>query len=666
MLRVGWWPLFAACSSALSADIDDPSVSPAIARVTASLVEAYHYSGETVNDEVAVAWLEEALDRLDYDRHLFLASDVDGFRAQTGTLDDGIHEREPDLALMHQVWDTYLQRSAASFAAAQTIAAEPMDFTADERVDADRQNDPWPANEAQQREFWRLRVKSEVLASFLDGGDEAAAREKVRKRYARLQGDLAELTEADLLQTWLGALCGVFDPHSTWMAPAANEDFGIDMSMSLEGIGATLRNIDGYTTVESLVKGGPADLSGVLHEKDRILSVAQGDAAPVDVVEMRIDRVVKLIRGPKGTVVRLTIVPAGADLSQTSEVTIRRDKVRLEEQRVSSAVREIVTPTGTRRIGILTVPGFYTGEGGEGTTFDARRAIAQMTSEGTLDGLIVDLRDNGGGSLNESVDLTGLFLKGGPVVQIRYRDGRIQSLADPGSVAEWSGPLVVAVSQASASASEIFAGAIQDYGRGLIVGSNETHGKGTVQTVIDMADMVQALSTESTSAEKAGALKLTTQKFYRVSGASTQVEGVKSDVVLPSDFDGMDVGEGVFDHALPWDTIAPARGWKRKPLAPASLAMIRAASETRIADNAEIQLLRDRAALREEVEARDTWSLQLAARKSDLDRQKALFPERPKLPESERGDERPDPVIDEVFAIAADWSVATSALQAAK
>jgi carboxyl-terminal processing protease len=546
--------LLAGCSDALSADLLGEDQTAVIARNVGTLVEHGHYTRRAIDDTVTEGWMDAYLDRLDPQHMVLLQADVVEFRAHASELDDVIHRRRPDLAIPSEIFDRFTLRMGERVALAKDLLDDPVDFTVDEAWSYDRESAPWPGDAGEARDLWRLRIKAERLDGLTGGETDEQTVQKLARRYDRLARDIGEMEDLDVLALWLGALTSQYDPHSEWWKPSDEADFQIDMAKELQGIGATLSSDDGYTTVSDLVVGGPAERSGLLHPQDRIVGVAQGDGEMVDVVEMRLDRVVKLIRGSKGSTVRLLLWPADAATSGTRrEIQITRDRVRLDEQRAQGRLME-APEAGAPRVGLVTLESFYNGTGGEGTSADVRHLIDELEQQG-MEALVLDLRGNGGGSLSEAIALAGMFLTGGPVVQLRDASGDVVSNFDPSPGAAWSGPLVVLTDIFSASASEIVAGALQDYGRAVIVGASSTHGKGTVQVVHDLTELLR-------TARPSGALKLTTQKFYRVSGGSTQARGVAADIVLPTPFDGReDFRETGLEHFLEWDEIdaAPAR-----------------------------------------------------------------------------------------------------------
>ncbi|HPE73282.1 MAG TPA: carboxy terminal-processing peptidase, partial [Candidatus Competibacter sp.] len=462
-----------------------------------------------------------------------------------------------DLHPAYDIFNVYLRRLTERTARIQSLLERGFRFDVDESLNVDRKDAPWAASLAELDEIWRKRLKHEMLTLILSGKDQAAARELLSKRYDNRLRQAQQSSSDDVFQLYMNAVAQAFDPHTAYFSPRNTENFNIQMRLSLEGIGCVLRMEDEQVTVVELVAGGPADLSQQIKAADKIVGVAQGDKGPwVDVVGWRLDDVVERIRGQRGTVVRLKVLPGKAGVT-AAEKTVRlvRDTIKLEKQAAKSEIKTIRGPDGRElRIGIITVPAFYSDfeaarrgvEDYRSTTRDVRRLLKEL--DGKIDGLVLDLRENGGGSLQEAVDLTGLFIGDGPVVQVRNASGRVEVEQDSEGNRLYSGPLAVLVDHASASASEIFAGAIQDYGRGIVIG-DPTFGKGTVQTLVDLNRLTRAKDPQ-------GELKLTIAKFYRVNGSSTQHRGVRPDIAIPSVVDSEEIGESAQKNALPWDEIA--------------------------------------------------------------------------------------------------------------
>lgn len=704
--------------SADAAEVGPSVYQPQLAAVVGRYLQDYHYLHPKLDDSLSQEWLDNYIDTLDYGHMVFLQSDVDALKAKYGkVLDDDLKFKSATVEPAFGVFNLYTQRLAERTATALDLLGKPVDFTADEVWHYDREDAPFPKTAAEATELWRLRIKNDLLQGELAGKKREEQVEMLRKRYSRTEKELEAFEPADVLEIYLGALTRDLDPHSTWFKPASNEDFDIDMSNSVEGIGATLATEDEYTVVKALVPGGPAELSGLLHENDKIVAVAQEGQQPQDIIDLRIDKVVKQIRGPKGSKVRLTIIPFDAtDPSQTKVIEITRDKVAITSQDAQAHLFSVPPPSGpaagavpTRTdplsIGVINVPSFYLDsdakEAGQpdfnSTTHDVRDLIGQLSKQG-LDVLVIDLRENGGGSLSEAVDLTGLFIDHGPVVQIKDQAGKMEAMADEDQGVAWAGPLVVLTDEGSASASEIFAGAIQDYGRGLIVGSPTTHGKGSVQTVMDVDGPLRAIVPNLPDEDTGGALKLTTHKFYRISGSSTQLKGVAADVVIPSPWEGLEIAEKDLDHALPWDTVQPVAHADLGH--PASLApQLQQAANARIASSQWFRWMAEDVAEREKEDADKTLSLNLEKRKAekaamdarnaergigpstaadpttqgDAEEQKKSQPKGPPLTtgkvvwssepkedarKHDKGEDSPDFRLDESLAVARDYAVA--------
>ncbi|HRC71704.1 MAG TPA: carboxy terminal-processing peptidase [Candidatus Competibacter sp.] len=523
------------------------------------LLSQYHYRQSKLDDHLSSLILSMYLDDLDFSRVYFLASDIAVFERYRNALDDAL--KNGNLQPAYEIFNAYLRRLQERTAHVQTLLKQEFRFDLDESLEVDRKDAPWAKTPAELDEIWRKRLKHELLTLMLSGKDQAAARELLSKRYDNRLRQALQSSSDDVFQLYMNAVAQAFDPHTAYFSPRNTENFNIQMRLSLQGIGCVLRMDEEQVTVVELVTGGPADLSQQIKAGDRIVAVAQGDNGSwVDVVGWRLDDVVDQIRGQRGSVVRLKIVPGKAGIAATEKaVRLVRDTIKLEKQAAKS---EIKTLRGANerelRVGVITIPAFYSDfdaarrgdRNYRSTTRDVRVLLDNL--RGKIDGLVLDLRENGGGSLQEAVDLTGLFIGDGPVVQVKSAsndDAEIEKDRDPSQA--YDGPLAVLVDHASASASEIFAGAIQDYGRGIVIG-DPTFGKGTVQTLVDLNRLTRAK-------EPQGQLKLTIAKFYRVSGSSTQHRGVRPDIAIPSVVDSEEVGESAQKNALPWDEIAPTR-----------------------------------------------------------------------------------------------------------
>lgn len=570
-----------------SEKLDAPRTEAAVAALTARILERSQFTHQRFDDALAGRFLDRYLDTLDGGRMIFLRSDEEEFARFRPGLAQAIL-RKGDTRPARVIFQRYLERlDQRAGCIAGFLKTEKFDFTAHESYHYDRKNEPRPRDLTAAKELWRQQLRFEYLQEKLAGRKEDEISQTLSRRYNRLAQTMHRCSEQTVLELYLDALAHVYDPHSDYMGREELQSFHIGMNLSLVGVGATLQAEDGYCKIRELVAGGPAARSGKLKNGDRIVGVAQGESTDfTDLVDMPLPQAVDLIRGAKGTTVTLSIIPAGAaDSAARKTVAIVRDEIRLEDQRARARIVDLAAEGGgTRRVGVIDLPGFYAGdeEGGRSATADVARLVRRL-KRGKVTGLILDLRRNGGGSLEEAINLTGLFIPSGPVVQTCTPDGRVQVGADRDGSELYGGPLVVLTSRFSASASEIVAGALQDYGRAVIVGDASTFGKGTVQTIVPLTRVMRQ---EGMAPEgDPGALKVTISKFYRPSGKSTQLEGVKSDIVLPSLTDSLDVGEAELENALPWDAIAGLDVAGTDRVGP-YLAMLRARSAERIAHNA--------------------------------------------------------------------------------
>lgn len=630
---------------------------PLIAKFVEFTIQHQHFDAPRIDDRISTRWLDAYLDALDPQRWYFLQTDVDEFRAAYGQgLDDALHANHA-LDPAFTIYERFQRRVQERLSVARGLLDDPVDFTLPETLPFDRSEGPWPASTAEADDLWRRVVKNELLAFRLGDKPEDEARDLLRRRYDRVEKGSTETEASEVREIYLNALTMLFDPHTNYFAPSSSDDFHIELANQLEGIGAELRFEDGYTVVKRLITGGPADRSDELQPEDKIVAVAQDGEVAVDIVEMKLDKVVQLIRGPKGTKVHLTIVPAGEDLSAREVVTITRDKVELKDRLAKSHVVHLDVDGRSLDLGVVELPSFYAAMGagpdGPDASEDVKKELLSLKSQG-VHGVVFDLRENGGGSLTEAVEITGLFLDRGPVVQVGSPRTNTEVLADMEAGMAWEGPLVVLTSPLSASASEIVAGAVQDYGRGLIVGSKTTHGKGTVQTILPLDPLLSQQVGRRIREPVAGDLKLTTQKFYRVTGGSTQHRGVESDIVLPSRFDGMEIYEADLDNALPWDTVGPTRYRPVGQMTPL-LDPLRARSAARVAGEPEFQKLQNIAAYRETQKDRESFSLVLTERQAEAEATKALLGhDEDDEPAQERDDDAPDAILMEALHILGD------------
>jgi carboxyl-terminal processing protease len=527
----------------------------ATARRIGRILEDQHYSHAAIDDKMSDVVYQRYLEFLDGQRSYFLASDISDFNAYRLQFGDMIRTGNIDPAYL--IFARFQQRNRERIQHAIALLQTEPDWNLNESFEFDRTHAQWPADQATMDELWRKRVKNDALSLMLTGKSWTEASEVLRKRYERVLKRVDQVSNEDVFENLMNAYARAFDPHSSYFSPRSSEEYRIQMSLNYDGIGASLTLTDDYVTIMNVLEGGPAAVAGTLKINDRITAVGEGhDGALKDVIGWRLDDVVQLIRGKAGTTVRLQVLPAGA-APGTPEKTLEftRNKVTLEAQAAHKEVKSIVRDGRTLKVGVITVPGFYQDiaaqnagdENYRSTTRDVLKLLNQLKAE-NIDGLVLDLRNDGGGYLPEATALTGLFIDHGPVVQLRDTAGRLEVLDDPETRAAYDGPLAVLVDRLSASASEIFAGAIQDYHRGVILGQT-TFGKGTVQSLMPLDRWPQAEGGN-------GQLTLTIGKFYRITGESTQHHGVEPDVPLASVLDTKEVGESALESALPWDRIA--------------------------------------------------------------------------------------------------------------
>jgi carboxyl-terminal processing protease len=588
-----------------------------LSRQIGQMLEEGHYSRIRIDDRLSPLVFNRYIDSLDSQRSSFLASDIAEFSQYKGGFDDMV--RTGDVTPGFAIYARLQQRNRERIEYALSMLTTQPDFTVDESFEFERSKAPWPASMKEMDELWRKRVKTDALSLMLTGKtwDETAA--ALKKRYERSLQRASKVTVDEVFENLMNAYARTFDPHSNYFSPRNSEEYKIQMSLSYEGIGATLQSDDEYASIVNLLPGGPAAIAGTLGIKDRITAIAQDKDGPFeDVIGWRLDDVVQLIRGKGGTLVRLQVLPAGAAPGSTEKIIeLTRGKVTLEGQ-AAKKERRIVTRNGRQlNIGVINVPSFYrdTDEESRGeenyrsTTRDVARLIGELKKEGQLDGLILDLRGDGGGFLPEAQALVGLFIEKGPVVQLKDASGRVEVLPDtvPGTV--YDGPLVVLTDRYSASASEIFAGAIQDYGRGYVVGQR-TFGKGTVQQLFMLDRWTQK--------PVDGQLTVTIGKFYRVTGESTQHRGVEPDIQLPAVIDMNEVGESSLEAALPWDKIAaaPFQRYNQPRSIPTIATLARSESDRDHADP-DYKWLVDSIAVATRLREQKTLSLNLAKRKAE-------------------------------------------------
>jgi carboxyl-terminal processing protease len=592
--------LLAVASPALALDAALPKLVPLqsqgqAANLSAQFLSRYAYKPVPLDDALSEKILDRYIKSLDPDRSFFLQADVDGFLTERTAIDDAI--RSENLQVPFSIFDVYLQRVVDRVTYARALLGKGFDFAVQENLDLLRDDKPWPQTDAQADDLWRKRVKNDWLRLKLAGQKDAAIRETLDKRYKNLLDRVYTYKSDDVFQSFMAAYTTSVDPHTDYFGASASADFDISMKLSLVGIGAVLQERDGYTTVRELVPGGPAQVSGKIAVGDRIVGVGQGaDGILKEIVGTRLDEVVQMIRGAKGTTVRLDILPVDAGGSDNPRViSLVRDKVSLEKQAAKKTIVPVEDGGVARKIGVITLPAFYEDfearRKGDADYRSASRDVAKLLdelNEDGVEGVLIDLRNNGGGSLTEAIDLTGLFIGKGPVVQQRNTEGKVEVESDDRRKPLYAGPLGVLINRGSASASEIFAAAIQDYGRGVIIGE-PSFGKGTVQTVIDLDDVAR------NSKPTFGQLKLTIAQFFRVDGGTTQLRGVTPDIALPSLSDPKTLGEASYDNALPWAEIKPAR-YKAKSEIKALLPQLQQRHEARVKNNGEFQAFAENAA----------------------------------------------------------------------
>ena len=588
------------------------------------LLEQAHYNRDAVKSDDYAQVIPEFMTVLDSQHLFFLDSDKATF---TGRFGKNVYYNVDYLGNIdsaYTIFGVYDDRVTARVAWIFGELKKGFDFTENDTIRLDRSKSPWPVTTAEADELWRKHLKSEVLAELLNKKTLDQAREVVRKRYERMLKTVGETDGGELAEFFLATIAGLYDPHSTYFSADTFEDFGIQMKLQLVGIGAMLGLEDDTCVVKEIVPGGPADLGRQLKPNDKIIEVAQDGQEPVEIIGMKLRKIVDQIRGAKGTRVRLIVQPGDAtDTSVRKEIVITRDVVKLDSARARAAVFQVPAAGGkTVALGVITLPEFY-GPADEGDTdankasasADVARLVVQLKQAG-IQGLVLDLRHNGGGFLSEAIELAGLFIHKGPVVQVKNYEGEIQVDSDKAEHLSYDGPMAVLVDRFSASASEIVAGALQDYGRAVVIGDSSTHGKGTVQTVVEMRSISRELAM---SPAKTGAAKITVQKFYLPDGSSTQLKGVVSDIVLPSVDEFLPIGESDLPHALVWDKITTSF-FDGAPIDRRVLARLKGLSANRQASLPEFAFIRSYVDWFKDREAQKLVSLNLEERR----KQKAM------------------------------------------
>lgn len=566
-----------------TASADDQSTT----RLVAQMVQQYHISQDEIDDTISAKLLDKYIRTLDPQKLYFFESDVEFYSKRYRTkLDDALKQGQVDFA--YGVFEQFRKRLDEQMELAHKWIDAEHDFTVDEEMMSDADDMTWVKTRAEMDDRWRKWIKYNLLTLKIDDVEPEEAKERLHKRYRTIARAWQQEEKHETLEKYLTAMAECFDPHSSYMSPQTLEDFQINMRLSLDGIGAALRSEDGMTTVAQIVPGGAAEVDGRLKVGDKIIGVGQAEGEIVDVVEMKLSKVVRYIRGKRGTVVRLQVKTAEDNKTKIYEMT--RQKIELKSQAVKGEIIETKDRIGKpSKVGVINIPSFYRDfagaqrgvEGFKSTAVDVAKVLDDFNAKG-VDAVVIDLRTNGGGALSEAIEVSGLFIDKGPVVQVKEQSGKVRSHDDVDSGVKWEGPLVVICNRLSASASEIFAGVIKDYNRGIVVGDTTTHGKGTVQNVMPVGRQMFVFKPQDR-----GALKLTIQQFYRVNGDSTQNRGVRSDVVLPSLIDHMDLGESFLDNALEFDRIPAATFGKLALVNPNIVSSLQKDSSKRVSSNEE-------------------------------------------------------------------------------
>ncbi len=654
-------------------------------QLVAKMTENFHLNQHTIDDNISSKLVDKFIKDLDPQKLYFYESDIANFNQYRKSLDDMLRKGNVDFANL--VFDTFLKRVDERATIIDQLIDTDHDFTLDEEIMSDADDMTWAKNKAELDERWRKRIKYNILTLKLDekstqknlkerGTAQAEEmlddmsgitieeiRDRLHKRYRSVSRTMHQMERVEVLELYLSAMTQCFDPHSSYMSPRTLEDFQINMRLSLDGIGAALRSEDGYTTVAEIMAGGAAYKDGRLQVDDKIVAVGQDDGEMVDIVEMKLTKVVQQIRGPRGTKVRLQVKKAG-----TGEVTmyeLTRQKIELTQQEVKGRVIEAQNVIGRpAKIGVVDIPSFYRDFSGaqagtadfKSTAVDVSKVLEDFRKQ-NVELVVVDLRNNGGGALTEAIDVSGLFIDRGPVVQVKEQSGRVKSHDDEAPGVAWNGPMVVICNRLSASASEIFAGVIKDYHRGIIVGDMTTHGKGTVQNVMPVNNQMFSMF----QAKDRGALKLTIQQFYRVNGESTQNRGVRSDVVLPSLTDHMDLGESFLENALDFSRVPEAVYQKLAFVTEPIISQLAKLSQDRVAKDPKFEEVNQAIARYLEVKNRKTVSLNEEQTRKERDaNSKKIADTEESLQEAELGKEKgeifqPNFYNDEILQISVDY-----------
>ncbi|MPW35733.1 carboxy terminal-processing peptidase [Vibrio sp. B1Z05] len=599
--------MLAASAQAVEANLsvkDLPVLTPelqhqtAAKRVTSRFTRS-HYKQFKLDDQFSAEIFDRYLNMLDFSRNLFTQSEVDGFKTERTQLDEALVAGDNTIAF--ELYNIAMRKRFERYRYALSLLDHEIKFDVDESIELDRSKEAWPVDEKEINDLWRKRVKYDALNLALTDKKWPEIKEILTKRYNNAMKRISQSHSEDVFQLYMNAFARQVDPHTSYLSPRNADSFQAEMNLSLEGIGAVLQMTDDYTVIRSLVAGGPAAKSKELNDGDRIIGVGQEGKEIVDVIGWRLDDVVELIKGPKGTKVILQILPEGKD-AKSREVTIVRDKVRLEDRAVKS---EVIEKDG-KKFGVLEVPSFYVG-----LSKDTDKLITELKAK-NVDGIIVDLRNNGGGALTEATALSGLFITSGPVVQVRDSYGRINVNSDNDNLISYDGPMTVLINRYSASASEIFAAAMQDYGRAIILGEN-SFGKGTVQQHRSLNHIYDLFDNEL------GYVQYTIQKFYRIDGGSTQNKGVIPDIQYPTPIDPAETGESVEDNALPWDSIEPAK-YNTMTDDTALVKQLTAQHEQRVQKDIEFGFIKEDIARYKEEKDSNELSLNLKTRQQESDK----------------------------------------------
>lgn len=687
MFRFKWYIFLAAALflNELHADpFEQNDQTKVIANLTAAMLSKMHYIKHDFSEQTSEKLFDSYLKTLDPLHLFFTKEQISGWKIYQHRLLPALVSGG-DVSIAFGIFKQYLSNLKEYEKFAKTVKFQPSDFEQDESYEFDRSKKDWPASQAEQRELWRKKLKGEVLAIMLQdrvkkeeaaknkdkkakaSWDKKTPLEKVQKRVSQFVQINQKMEPIEVLELYLNSLAKLYDPHTVYMAPRSEEDFNIQMQLSLVGIGAVLTSEDGYTKIVQIIPGGPADLDKRLKADDRIIAVAQGNDPPVDVIDMPLSKVVSMIRGKEDTKVTLTVLEAikGSHAIPVN-ISLIRKKVALKDSEAKGELRTITTPEGEKlNIGIISLPSFYidykaASEGVKNyksSTRDVRNIILDFKKKGKIDGIIMDLRSNGGGSLHEAVSLTGLFIRTGPVVQVRDSQGEIEIYRDNDPEILYDGPLIVMTNRLSASASEIFSGAIKDYKRGIIVGDSKTHGKGSVQTIADLGMYLKYLGYKF----PAGSIKMTNAKFYRVNGSSTQLKGVSAHISFPTFGDLMDTGEDKLENPIAWDAVKPVNHSEYENRSQAIIDRLRLQSEKRIASDSAFKLLKNNIEIFRKNKENKSISLNFKTRWEKYLKEKDIYDEQEKLlhldesSAAKKKNDKKDLYLDETINIMKDY-----------